>query len=470
MDDHRTQWSREATVPLLGGIIWLGSGLQAGWLALAISLLPGSLLMTAGVANLSWPGDARTRNLGAAAAIAGISTVPLLLFFVDPLVATGQIALCIAAAAALGRLALRSRTRAEGVPDAPLGFRASLESALDSAVLGGAILVAPPRGLHRSPVEAREEVEAARDLYRSRGWLEQPLTYHRNPPPLGKVELSPLRVSGFDVQHLRFESGYEPHLHEPGRDRYLGYAPCRTGHAWVLEHRGADRPWLICTHGYLMGGARLGLRAFPTAWLHRRLGLNLLLPVLPMHAQRKIHWMSGDGMLAANPLDTVHALAQTGWDLRRLLSWLLGRGAAQVGAFGLSLGGYSTALLAALEDGLSCAIAGVPVSDCSRFAWDHYPAESLRRVDEFSVGLRETRELESVVSPLVLQPRVERSRRYVFGGSADCLVSPEQVCDLWRHWDRPQIHWYPGSHVTFRLHPGVLRFVEAALCESGLTA
>jgi hypothetical protein len=313
MDDHRTQWSREATVPLLGGIIWLGSGLQAGWLALAISLLPGSLLMTAGVANLSWPGDARTRNLGAAAAIAGISTVPLLLFFVDPLVATGQIALCIAAAAALGRLALRSRTRAEGVPDAPLGFRASLESALDSAVLGGAILVAPPRGLHRSPVEAREEVEAARDLYRSRGWLEQPLTYHRNPPPLGKVELSPLRVSGFDVQHLRFESGYEPHLHEPGRDRYLGYAPCRTGHAWVLEHRGADRPWLICTHGYLMGGARLGLRAFPTAWLHRRLGLNLLLPVLPMHAQRKIHWMSGDGMLAANPLDTVHALAQTGW-------------------------------------------------------------------------------------------------------------------------------------------------------------
>ena len=29
--------------------------------------------------------------------------------------------------------------------------------------------------------------------------------------------------------------------------------------------------------------------------------------------------------------------------------------------------------------------------------------------------------------------------------SRDRLVPPEQVRDLWRHWEQPRIEWYPGS-------------------------
>jgi len=73
-----------------------------------------------------------------------------------------------------------------------------------------------------------------------------------------------------------------------------------------------------------------------------------------------------------------------------------------------------------------------------------------------------------VVSPLVLEPKLPKERRYIFGAIADRLVPPEQVRDLWRHWDRPRIDWYQGGHLTFRAHRSVVRLIARGLRESGL--
>jgi hypothetical protein len=73
-----------------------------------------------------------------------------------------------------------------------------------------------------------------------------------------------------------------------------------------------------------------------------------------------------------------------------------------------------------------------------------------------------------VVSPLALEPLVPKERRYLFGAISDLLVPADQVRDLWRHWDRPRIVWYQGSHVTFRAHPEVDALFDDALRESGL--
>jgi len=231
-----------------------------------------------------------------------------------------------------------------------------------------------------------------------------------------------------------------------------------------------DRPWLVCIHGYQMGSPLVDFGAFRPEWLHDRLGLNLILPVLPMHGPRKIRRISGDGMLAGDLLDTVHALAQMAWDLRRVVSWVRAQGATRVGAFGLSLGGYSTALLSCFEPDLACAVAGIPATDFARLSWRHGPADSLRAAEEQGVGIGETTNLKRVVSPLALEPQVPHERRYIFGGSADYLVPPDQVRDLWRHWQRPKIHWYPGAHVTFGAHAPVRRFIEDAFRESSLIA
>ena len=71
-----------------------------------------------------------------------------------------------------------------------------------------------------------------------------------------------------------------------------------------------------------MGTPLIDLLAFQPEIFHRRLGLNLLVPTLPLHGPRKSGRRSGDGFLSGDPLDTLHAEAQAMWDLRRLLGWL----------------------------------------------------------------------------------------------------------------------------------------------------
>ncbi len=470
MPDDRPFWRREAAVLLAAGLIWLEYGVGDGWISLALAAIPGLLLLASGVSSLLWPGDARERHFAALGGFAGVAIGLLSWSWLGFGGAVAMIAVSLAAAAASGLLALRVQASEEDVPDPPRTLRMSLEVALDEAILANMALTAPPHALRGDGERVATEVLGALVMYRDRGFLEKPLSYHRTPPPLTDVDLRPGRVRGMDYEHLRFESGYEPHDGEPGRDRYLSYAPPRTAHAWVKRHAGSDRPWLICIHGYQMGSPLVDFGAFRPAWLHHRLGMNLLLPVLPLHGPRKIRRLSGDGFLAGDLLDTVHALAQTAWDLRRIVSWLRAQGATQIGVFGLSLGGYSTALLSCFEENLACAIAGIPASDFARLSWRHGPPDSLRKAEEAGVGLGETVNLKKVVSPLVLVPRVAHERRYIFGASADQLVPPDQVRDLWRHWERPKVHWYPGAHVTFGMHPPVRRFIDDALRESGLVS
>ena len=57
--------------------------------------------------------------------------------------------------------------------------------------------------------------------------------------------------------------------------------------------------------------------------------------------------------------------------MRRLISWLQTQDAPGIGVLGLSLGGYNTALLASVQPGLACAIAGIPATDFSRLLFEH---------------------------------------------------------------------------------------------------
>jgi hypothetical protein len=213
----------------------------------------------------------------------------------------------------------------------------------------------------------------------------------------------------------------------------------------------------------------IDLSAFPPPWLHQRLGLNLLVPMLPLHGKRKIGRRSGDGFIVGDILDTTHALAQSIWDIRRLLSWVRVQDAPAVGAMGYSLGGYTAALLASLDDELACVISGIPATDFMSAFYRHGPVLHLRDAEESGLEEESMREVMRVVSPLALQPLVAKERRYIFAAAADRLVPPDQPRDLWRHWDRPRIEWYQGAHVTFRSHRSVVRLIREALDESGLT-
>ena len=118
---------------------------------------------------------------------------------------------------------------------------------------------------------------------------------------------------------------------------------------------------MICTNGYRMGHAQIDVRLFERFF--KRLGLNVLIPVLPLHGPRRLGWNSGSGFLGIDVIDTLHAEAQSVWDMRRLLSWIHTQDAPAVGAFGLSLGGFTTAVFASVAEGLVSAIPRKPLHD-----------------------------------------------------------------------------------------------------------
>ena len=111
-----------------------------------------------------------------------------------------------------------------------------------------------------------------------------------------------------------------------------------------------------------MGTLKKGLHRFQPEYLHEELGLNLIMPVLPMHGPRDTgSLISGESTLSGDIMDTLHTGAQAMWDLRRLVWWLREiEDAPAIGALGHSLGGYAVSLLASLAEDLGCVVAGNP--------------------------------------------------------------------------------------------------------------
>ncbi|MBV8386125.1 MAG: alpha/beta hydrolase, partial [Acidimicrobiia bacterium] len=318
---------------------------------------------------------------------------------------------------------------------------------------------------------AGADMAAAHDMWAERGWLDDPEAYHVNPEvPMGTM-LTRARVLNVGYEHLTFPSGYEPHAGEPGRDRWLGYDANRTAHAWVVRTREPGRPWLVCVHGFGMGSPMMDMRAFRARHLARELGLNLLLPVLPLHGPRqKPGANAGEGFMSIDLIDSVHGFAQAAWDIRSAIRWIrFHEPDAVVGLYGLSLGGYTVALTASLEDDLACVISGIPATDLVDLYRRHSPVKVRRKALESGALGPKAVDVHRVVSPLVLEPKPARERRFLFAGVGDRMSTSKQALRLWEHWDRPKIAWYPGGHVGFFFASDVGRFVEEALAEAGMT-
>lgn len=455
----------ENLVAIASGLAWIAAG--DGVLSFALAAIPGALMVAGGVASLLLPGDVRTPQLIALGSFcAWVVAIPCL-FAIGFFHTLGLLALASASFVACGWTAQRREPPIERVPEPTLDLQLALKVGVDQLALASMIATRPGRFIRDVPRLAREAREA-HELYGNSGWLEKPLSFHGEPPPLDNPALRWQRSFGYSFEHLSFESLYEPHPGEPGRERWLSYALNREAHAWVLRHADATRPWLVCIHGYGMGVPWVDLPAFEVKRLHHELGLNLILPILPLHGPRKIRFRSGDGFLNGDFLDTIHAEAQAMWDIRRQIGWLRANGATQIGVYGLSLGGYTTALLTGLESGLACAIAGIPAADFTRLVARLAPHATLREVERLGLDWSVLRETLSVVSPLALKPKLERERLAIFGGTADHLVPADQVRDLWKHWGEPRIAWYPGSHMSFGREPQVRFLIDDALRLGGL--
>ena len=461
---NRRLLTPEGIPPLVAGLAWLGVATSSGFVGFAFAGFPGCILTGSGVALTLWAGDRRILHYAAGAGFVGVVFALFGVFAYGIGVSLALAVLSAAASVSAGWASLRLEPTAEGVPSAKPGLGLATKVALDEAVMCHLQLSLKLPGFDRiNRIEG--ELREALDLYADEGWLADPLSYHREPPPLTTPGVGRGRVRGADYEHLQFPSEFEPRVGEPGRDRWLGHDPLRTAHAWVMRHPGPPRPWLVCVNGYRMGHPFADFSAFDSRVYFDRLGLNMAIPVLPLHGPRRIGRQSGDYFFDGEFVDTVHAEAQAVWDIRRLLSWIDQQGAPAVGVYGLSLGGYNASLLASVAPGLSCAIAGIPLTDMSAIIWHHGSLLMQRDLERVGLAQEDVRQLLSVVSPLVLAPRLPAEACTIFGGLADRIVPPAQVQALAEHWKVGRMTWYAGGHLSFLFESSVREVIEETLLE-----
>ncbi len=319
--------------------------------------------------------------------------------------------------------------------------------------------------------EINREVHDAVEFYSDGGWLDKPQSYFTAPPAPSDVSIRSFTTRGRTHERITFDSGYEPHPGEPGAQRWMSYPGNRRDYALMLRHRdeepGQPRPWLVCVHGTEMGRAALDLTLFRAWHLHEDFGLNVILPVLPMHGPRARGLPKGAVFPGENVMDDIHGTAQAVWDVRRLIAWIRSEHpGARVGLNSISLGGYIAALVASLDDDLTCAILGVPPSNLVELLGRH---SGLPKSDPRRRTIELAKPIGQMVSPLSMEPKVPPQGRFIYAGVADRIVHPrQQVIQLWEHWGRPDIGWYRGGHTGFFQARPVQQYIEAALVQSGL--
>ena len=359
----------------------------------------------------------------------------------------------------------RGVTTRDSVPIPEPSFGLGVAAAVDT-LLAGPMPLLSSLGSPAHYALASAELDAAVRYYGDAGWLDAPQLRHRTPTAPGDVRIE---ASSDGIEMARFDSGWRPEDGEPGAERWLAVEANRHVPVRLLRHPGPPRPWLIAVHGQGMGRPS-DITMLNVRHLHETLGINVALPVLPLHGPRS-GGFSPLRQFASNIFATnnVLGLTQSVWDVRRLLQWLReDQQAPSVGLLGVSLGSYVIDLLSTLEGDLSCLIAVVPTSDLAASMRDAAPITSAKRRLHRQVHDHRSDLVHRVVSPLAGPCLVPHQRRHIVAGQADRIAPPRGAAQLWRHWDEPSIAWCPRGHVTAWRGAAYAAHIASVLTSCGL--
>lgn len=282
-----------------------------------------------------------------------------------------------------------------------------------------------------------------------------------SPPRVSSRPADPIAewVARGTVRNIRFNSSFQA-VNPALRGQCAGFVRNNVVHAQHWRHDDGPRPTLCLIHGF-MGSAYLfnGL-FFSLPWFYRS-GYDVLLYTLPFHGRRAERYspFSGHGYFAHGMAGFAEAMAQAVHDFRSIIDYLEFTGVDRIALTGMSLGGYTAALIASVDDRIQAVIPNVPVVTPDRTVEEWFPAnkvvalrDRIARTDSELVG-GATR----YSSPLNYRPMVPKDRRLIIAGLGDRLAPPEQAELLWRHWDRCTFHWFPGNHVLHVSQPDYLR-------------
>jgi pimeloyl-ACP methyl ester carboxylesterase len=281
------------------------------------------------------------------------------------------------------------------------------------------------------------------------------------PPRVSTRPANPIaeRIAHGNVVNIRFRSSFEA-VNPAMRRPWSQLSRNNIVHAQHWRHDDGPHPTLCLIHGFMGSAYLLNGLFFSLPWFYRS-GYDVLLYTLPFHGARAERYspFSGYGFFANGMAGLAESMAQAVHDFRSTLDYLESTGVDRVALTGMSLGGYTSALIAGVDDRLQAVIPNVPVVTPESAFDDWFPANKLvglgRRVSGISAA--ESAAASAYHSPLTYPPLVPKDRRLIITGLGDRLAPPEQAEKLWEYWDRCAFHWFPGNHVLHVSQPAYLR-------------
>ena len=312
---------------------------------------------------------------------------------------------------------------------------------------GAAIFHRSARSRARSSSESLGPAERLRalrditDLYDRPEHYPPDASFNPAPVPISPREERVRALRGGEVVDWRWPSGFTPHSPEVA-ERYLGHVANRSAGARLFLHGGRPRPVALLLHGYRAGQYAVEERVWPIEWLFDN-GLDVALPALPFHGVRAPR-LAAPIFPGSDPRLTNEGFRQAVLDLRALARHLLDRGAPAVGAMGMSLGGYTTALLATVDDGLGFAVPMIPLASIAHMA------RSLGRFtgtpEEQRAQFEALDRVHRAVSPLSRPARIDPDRVLVAAAEGDRITPIEHARALAAHFGAP-LHVFQGGHI-----------------------
>jgi pimeloyl-ACP methyl ester carboxylesterase len=354
-------------------------------------------------------------------------------------------------------LTVRQRLIVDSSAAADIALRTGLASMVGAAMLPSVIgsLFRPEQaGIEQENLRFYGELAAARDPAVS-------FPAPKEPPRISSRPANPVAewIAHGRVHNIRFRSSFEA-VNPALRERCGGFERNNVVRAQHWRHDDGPHPTLCVIHGFL-GSAYLANGLFLSLpWFYRS-GYDVLLYTLPFHGRRAEKWspFSGYGYFAGGAAGFAEAMAQAVHDFRSLLDYLEFTGVDRIALTGISLGGYTSALIASVDERIQVVIPNVPVVTPDRTVDEWFPANKLvalnRAVAQTDPQIAEAATRYS--SPLNYRPLVPKERRLIITGLGDRLAPPEQAELLWEHWDRCAFHWFPGNHLLHVSQPDYLR-------------
>lgn len=283
-----------------------------------------------------------------------------------------------------------------------------------------------------------------------------PLRFFRPPPQGVTIRRSKARGLHFRPkkgfrEHLSFVSPYDP-FHRALRKRFIDNKRNRMARALHWRHADGPRPTIIGIHGFNADPFLLNQEVFALPWFYE-LGCDVLLFTMPFHGRRAPRGsvFSGRHFFLGGPSQINEAFGQAICDLQVIIRHLLDDlGVPSVGVTGISLGGNTAALLAAVEPRLHFSIPNVPVVTLGDLLLEWHPIGELlqHKLKKSGHDIRDLRAAFAAVSPLSYPALLPKEHLFIIAGAADRMAPPKQARLLHEHWNQCDIHWFPGNHVV----------------------